>query len=119
MADTNQRDESKPVSFARVLMEELGQIDARRRQFNFSAAGKQVVERKQEPTEGEALRQAADRRLVGLAFSGGGIRSATFNLGLLQGLAGLNLLKYVDYLSTVSGGGYIGAWLATWIKREG
>jgi MFS family permease len=56
--------------------------------------------------------------LVGLAFSGGGIRSATFNLGILQALATLKLLTRVDYLSTVSGGGYIGGWLAAWARRE-
>jgi len=55
--------------------------------------------------------------LVGLAFSGGGIRSATFNLGVLQALAKLKILHYVDYLSTVSGGGYIGGWLAAMIHR--
>jgi len=57
--------------------------------------------------------------LLGLAFSGGGIRSATFNLGVLQGLSRAGLLKHVDYLSTVSGGGYIGSWLSAWIWREG
>lgn len=46
--------------------------------------------------------------LVGLALSGGGIRSAMFNLGILQGLHRSGLLRHVDYLSTVSGGGYIG-----------
>ncbi|MBC3874656.1 patatin-like phospholipase family protein [Undibacterium flavidum] len=51
----------------------------------------------------------AHKGLVGLAFSGGGIRSATVNLGVLQGLRKLGLLKAVDYLSTVSGGGYIGS----------
>src|SRR5574341_1882627 len=51
--------------------------------------------------------------LVGLAFSGGGIRSATYNLGVVQVLAKNGLLKYVDYLSTVSGGGYIGACLSS------
>ncbi len=56
---------------------------------------------------------------VGLALSGGGIRSATFNLGVLQALAKLKLLYKFDYLSTVSGGGYIGSWLAAWIKRRG
>lgn len=49
--------------------------------------------------------------LVGLAISGGGIRSATFGLGVLETLKRLGLLKQIDYLSTVSGGGYIGAWL--------
>src|SRR5437763_8337563 len=54
---------------------------------------------------------------VGLAFSGGGIRSATFNLGVLKALHELNVLKHVDYLSTVSGGGYIGAWWSAWRAR--
>lgn len=45
----------------------------------------------------------------GLALSGGGIRSATFNFGLLRGLAKNAVLRRFDYLSTVSGGGYIGA----------
>ena len=53
-------------------------------------------------------------RLVGLALSGGGIRSATFALGVLQRLARGDLLKRFDYLSTVSGGGYIGGAL-TWL----
>ncbi|MFM8288453.1 MAG: patatin-like phospholipase family protein, partial [Planctomycetaceae bacterium] len=56
--------------------------------------------------------------LVGLAFSGGGIRSATFCLGVLQGLAKLNLLPRVDYLSTVSGGGYIGSWFVALTRRK-
>src|SRR5688572_19777047 len=55
----------------------------------------------------------------GLAFSGGGIRSATFNLGVLQALAELDLLKHVDYLATVSGGGYIGGWWSAWRRRAG
>lgn len=45
----------------------------------------------------------------GLALSGGGIRSATFCLGLVRGLAKNGLLKQFDYLSSVSGGGYLGA----------
>ncbi len=59
-----------------------------------------------------------DKPLIGLAFSGGGIRSATFNLGVLQALAELRLLKRFDYLSTVSGGGYIGSWLTALIHRS-
>ncbi len=61
----------------------------------------------------------ANAPVVGLAFSGGGIRSATINLGILQGLAKYDLLKRIDYLSTVSGGGYIGGWLARWIYECG
>lgn len=56
--------------------------------------------------------------LSGLALSGGGIRSAVFCLGVLQALAKRDLLKRFDYLSTVSGGGYIGASL-TWFTRPG
>ena len=52
--------------------------------------------------------------LIGLSFSGGGIRSATFNLGVIQAFAQEHLLGHVDYLSTVSGGGYIGSWLSSW-----
>ncbi len=57
-------------------------------------------------------------RLVGLALSGGGIRSATFNLGLLQAMGRLKLLKYCDYLSTVSGGGYIGSCLTSHLHHQ-
>jgi len=53
-----------------------------------------------------------------LCFSGGGIRSATFGLGLIQGLARGRLLGQFDYLSTVSGGGYLGSWLTGWLYRE-
>jgi len=56
---------------------------------------------------------------VGLAFSGGGIRSATFNLGVIQALAECRLLSKFHYLSTVSGGGYIGSWLSALIHRSG
>src|SRR6476661_10426340 len=52
-----------------------------------------------------------------LCISGGGIRSATFALGALQGLAELGILENFDYLSTVSGGGYIGSWLTAWKER--
>ena len=54
-----------------------------------------------------------------LCLSGGGIRSATFALGVLQGLAHTGVLGKFDYLSTVSGGGYTGGWLTAWLKREG
>ncbi|GAB3782297.1 hypothetical protein GCM10028818_37860 [Spirosoma horti] len=79
-------------------------------------------DRKQQTVKSDGmdpLQQAKTMHLTGLAFSGGGIRSATFNLGVLQGLAKAGLLPQFDYLSTVSGGGYIGAWYTTWIKRDG
>src|SRR5689334_1536096 len=65
------------------------------------------------------------RKRAAVCISGGGIRSASFALGVLQGLAKLgtdakeSVLAQIDYLSTVSGGGYIGSWLSGWAKRKG
>lgn len=53
-----------------------------------------------------------------LCLSGGGIRSASFCLGVLQELARVGTLQRFNYLSTVSGGGYIGSWLSAWIHRH-
>lgn len=53
---------------------------------------------------------------IGLALSGGGIRSATFSLGVLVALARRGLLTQFDYLSTVSGGGYLGAFLSAFLS---
>ncbi|MDF7775479.1 patatin-like phospholipase family protein [Sphingomonas sp. AOB5] len=62
-----------------------------------------------------ALGQLDDKdALHALCLSGGGIRSATFCLGILQGLAKKERLEDFHYLSTVSGGGYIGSWLSRW-----
>src|SRR5439155_6129899 len=58
------------------------------------------------------------QKRAALCLSGGGIRSATFGLGVLQGLAARGLLGKFDYLSTVSGGGYIGSWLSAWVHRH-
>jgi hypothetical protein len=57
--------------------------------------------------------------LAALCLSGGGIRSATFNLGMLQGLARAKLLEQFDYLSSVSGGGFVAGWLKAWMHRDG
>ena len=65
-----------------------------------------------------AIEQRHARPLAALCLSGGGIRSATFGLGVLQGLAHHGLLGRFDYLSTVSGGGFIGGWLSAWIHRH-
>lgn len=55
--------------------------------------------------------------VVGVALSGGGIRSATFALGVMQGLAAKNRLRHVDYLSTVSGGGFTGGFVGRLFTR--
>jgi hypothetical protein len=56
--------------------------------------------------------------LLGVALSGGGIRSASVNLGLLQVLDQYGLLPSVDYLSTVSGGGYLGTAVSTFMRTK-
>src|SRR5262249_35666474 len=100
------------VPFSIVQEGELAQIGTNRAgQGKPTESGPDTLQR-------HSARNALDRDLFGLAFSGGGIRSATFNLGVIQALSQIGLLKHVDYLSTVSGGGYIGTWLAGWIRRE-
>lgn len=69
-------------------------------------------------TADDIVAAAAAQNLAGLCFSGGGIRSATFSLGVLQALASKRFLRRFDYLSTVSGGGYIHQWLAAWIRNS-
>ncbi|MFL6227584.1 MAG: patatin-like phospholipase family protein [Pyrinomonadaceae bacterium] len=85
-----------------------------------------------EDTFPEEIRRAYDLRVArviqrihllgagrsAICLSGGGIRSGTFALGILQSLAGRGFLEQFDYLSTVSGGGYIGGWLSAWIHRH-
>lgn len=68
--------------------------------------------------EREWMGVAPGEPLAALCLSGGGIRSATYSLGVLQGLARKGLLGRFHYLSTVSGGGYIGSWLQAWIARQ-
>ncbi len=75
--------------------------------------------RKNEEVSPALARELFEQNLTALCFSGGGIRSASFCLGILQALAQRKLLFRFDYLSTVSGGGYIGSWLSAWRSRNG
>ncbi|HEU5041765.1 MAG TPA: patatin-like phospholipase family protein, partial [Gemmatimonadales bacterium] len=100
------------VPFTTVLARELEEIAAAR------LARDPAAPVPPPPATADPYRSAEEMNLLGLALSGGGIRSATFNLGVIQGLASLGLLRRFDLLSTVSGGGYIGGWLAGWIKRS-
>jgi hypothetical protein len=64
------------------------------------------------------VRENHKQQLAAICLSGGGIRSATFGLGVLQGLAHNKFLSAFSYISTVSGGGYVGSWLSAWIRRH-
>lgn len=59
-----------------------------------------------------------DPGLWGLSLSGGGVRSATFCLGVLQALMGKDRMRRFDYMSTVSGGGYIGSCLSSLLSNR-
>jgi len=87
------------VTWQQAFQEEQNRIEARRLKDGRNSS--------RQPGEG----------LTGLAISGGGIRSATFALGVLEALRRLGLLPKIDYLSTVSGGGYTGAWLSANCQR--
>lgn len=84
-----------------VFSAELNSINERRRGWGIA------------PATGNGGAPNVRYGLAGLALSGGGIRSATFNLGVLQALERKDLLPRMDYLSTVSGGGYLGGCLSS------
>ena len=101
-----------PFPLARVLEEEYAALHGP------LPVGETTLAAKDRLAALYALIHRLPRKRSALCLSGGGIRSATFGLGILQGLARLSLLKQFDYLSTVSGGGYIGSWLTAWIHRH-
>ncbi len=79
----------------KVFQAEVKAIVSRRKNYHLDTNG----------LENENVQPDQKHGLVGVSFSGGGIRSSTFNLGVVQALDESSLLKRVDYLSTVSGGG--------------
>jgi len=82
-----------------LVLAEANEIRGRRAAVNFGGTG-----------------DGWPAEIVGLAISGGGIRSATFSLGAIQLLARYGILQQVDLLSTVSGGGYTGCFLSSYLN---
>ena len=109
------RDEKRaPFTHADVFRHEIEAIEARRR-----AVGRSELHVDQpKPNDVSSPTDVLRYGLVGLALSGGGIRSAAFNLGVLQALSRGRVLQECDYLSTVSGGGYIGACLTSMLSGD-
>ena len=100
-----------------IFQDEIKAINQRRRALN-----KKREERGEPPRaelEGSFERAGEVIEAVGLALSGGGMRSAAICLGALQALNHNNVLRNVDYLSTVSGGGYIGCSLTASMTKSG
>ncbi len=118
------------TDFAGVIEKEIKEIELRRqfrRQTENDASAEQEVEQKKaKSSEAGSEERSSDipwetqchrKNLFGICISGGGIRSATHALGVLQGLMKKGLLQQADYFSTVSGGGYIGSWLQGILRR--
>src|SRR5215218_5671225 len=95
--------------------------------------GEEAAKKVADKTGAPLYRELHGLNSVALCLSGGGIRSASFALGVIEALAvhprprtdqqaddeSRSLLRQFQYLSTVSGGGYIGSWLSAWIARAG
>ena len=101
------------ILLTRTLSEELAHI-----KHGTSPIGVRIPANEQVGNLNDVFEKFHEENLSALCFSGGGIRSATFGLGIVQSLAKHRLLDEFDYLSTVSGGGYLGTWLSAWIRRE-
>lgn len=93
------------------VFEEWDAIRTRRERLGIQVEQKKEDEMPMTKMAEPQLLDKAPFDMFGIALSGGGIRSATFNLGFIKGLNEKGIFKYADYLSTVSGGGYIGSFI--------
>ncbi len=89
------------LGFKEVIHEESQQLKKRRKKLFKDGSDEKFADTK-----------------IGVALSGGGIRSATINMGFLKTLNKFGILKRADYISTVSGGGYTGAYIQACLKSE-
>lgn len=94
--------------------------DKKTLQFNEVVAKEdEYLKAKRTYQKGEPIdEQELDETRFGIALSGGGIRSATINMGLLRTLNQFKILQKADYLSTVSGGGYTASYVQSYLKKE-
>src|SRR6266404_4755336 len=105
---------TKPTSARGAVEEAQSQADV----FNLAEARCREKNLIKAARERLGLRPTEDD-LSAICLSGGGIRSAVFCLGGLMALDQAKLIQRFDYLSTVSGGGYIGGWLSKLLKVLG
>jgi hypothetical protein len=104
------------VDFIDVFRAEVAVINARRASQTPPRPAITLVEEATDSAGHPIVAPHDDANVVGLALSGGGVRSASFCLGALQALNEANVLDRVDYLSTVSGGGYVGCSLSAGLE---
>ncbi|MEM7427593.1 MAG: hypothetical protein AAF441_15980, partial [Pseudomonadota bacterium] len=96
-------------AFPQVFAAELAEVEARWDQVYGGRSQRKLA---------KTISPTIRHRLVGLGLSGGGIRSATINLGIVQVLHKHGIFDHVDYLSTVSGGGYLGSSISTLMRHK-
>ncbi len=105
LAESKELTDEQPSESPQKTADSPPQVSTKRKPgipLNFSEVESRELKRIQ-----ERRGKATKFNLCGVSFSGGGIRAAATCLGFAQGLK--HLWQDVDYLSTVSGGGYIGA----------
>ena len=105
-ADAQKADKRGTRKFHEIFVREVEAISRRRQAHHRSAIALEDENHERDGTP--VKRPKAGANVVGLALSGGGIRSAAFCLGAMQALEAHGIIEKIDYLSTVSGGGYIG-----------
>lgn len=71
-----------------------------------------------QPGEDELASNINGRQMLGLALAGGGTRASQIAIGVLEGLYRANVLKDVDVISSVSGGGYAAYWYYSQLLQE-
>ncbi len=106
-------EDNRPPSWKRAYPAALKQVE------NYLLAQRrEALKPNADTPQGPGAQESAEvPNQVGIALSGGGIRSATFCLGIFQGLAKQKLLSKIDYMSTVSGGGYFGSFYGRLFTR--
>ena len=114
---------TQPYALSETLLDELAALDpgatAPPDLLPIRDDQGRVIEENEKPRRRQIYGMAYARGLSALSLSGGGIRSAAFSLGIIQALADCDLLQKFNYLSTVSGGGYVGSWLSAWLYHSG
>ncbi len=105
---------AKPMgfTFGDVFVEEMREIKRRREQTYPGSSPRLFT------SLDDRVKPTVEHGLVGIGYSGGGIRSASLNLGITQALHKYGVFDHVDYMSTVSGGGYLGSSITTLMRTR-
>jgi hypothetical protein len=118
---------SEGKKLSEILVEEFEAIKGKDKVDQEKAAARRRAPDRYQPNREETPEQREQSLIYDVAYqldlnalclSGGGIRSAAISLGVIQALVDKGLLNQFHYLSTVSGGGYIGSWLSAWLYHD-